>query len=116
MTRAHTAAALAAALLGAACVDGDYNRSRVFQEPLPARVDALAVGTSDVSDALEQLGAPVHVIEVGLGLALAWGWSDVTDWNIEVSAPLGDAQATSGSRARTRRPRGSCSSSGPTGG
>ena len=55
-------------------------------------VDALADGTSDVSDALEQLGAPVHVIEVGLGLALAWGWSDVTDWNIEVSAPLGDAQ------------------------
>ena len=92
MTRAHTAAALAAALLGAACVDGDYNRSRVFQEPLSERLDALAVGTSDVSDALEQLGAPVHVIEVGLGLALAWGWSDVTDWNIEVSAPLGEAQ------------------------
>ena len=83
MSRAHTAAALAAALLGAACVDGDYNRSRVFQEPLAERVDALAVGTSDVSDALEQLGAPVHVVEVGLGLALAWGWSDVTDWNIE---------------------------------
>ena len=92
MSRAHTAAALAAALLGAACVDGDYNRSRVFQEPLAERVDALAVGTSDVSDALEQLGAPVHVVEVGLGLALAWGWSDVTDWNIEISGPVGDAQ------------------------
>ena len=61
MFRVHTAATLAAALLGAACVDGDYNRSRVFQEPLPARVDALAVGKSDVSEALEQLGAPVHV-------------------------------------------------------
>jgi len=73
VTCAHTAAALAAALLGAACVDGDYNRSRVFQEPLSERVDALAVGTSDVSDALEQLGAPVHVIEVSAPLGEAQG-------------------------------------------
>lgn len=92
MIPARTTAALLAALLGASCVDGDYNRSRIFQEPLAERVDALEVGTSDVEDALDQLGAPVYVIEVGLGLALAWGWTDVTDWNIDVSAPIGDAQ------------------------
>lgn len=88
----HTLLALAAAPLAASCVDGDYNRSRVFQEPIVESVEALQVGTSDVGDVLESLGAPVYVVEIGLGLALAWGWTDVTDWNIDISAPLGDAQ------------------------
>lgn len=92
--RAPAWAGAALALLGAGCVDGDYNRRRIYQEPLPEAVDALAVGTSDVGAVVDSLGAPLFVIEVGLGLALAWGWEDVTNWNVEVSGPIGDAQGT----------------------
>lgn len=92
-SRALIGAALGAALLPS-CVDGDYNRSRIFQEPIAAAVDALTVGTSDVGAAVEGLGAPLLVIEVGLGLALAWGWQDVTNWNVEVSGPIGDVQGS----------------------
>lgn len=74
------------------CVDGDYGRTRIFQPPLPAAVDALEPGRTELGEALASLGAPVQVIEVGLGMALAWGWTDVTDWNIDISAPIGDAQ------------------------
>jgi len=74
------------------CVDGDYNKLRVFQEPLVESVDALRVGETDLGATLESLGAPVFVIEVGLGMAIAWGWQSTTDWNIEVSGPFGDAQ------------------------
>lgn len=85
------AIAIAAALC-AGCIDGDYNRYRRFQPVDDVEVDALEVGASDVGEALDRLGAPVFVIEVGLGLALAWGWRDTTDWNVDVSAPIGDAQ------------------------
>jgi len=85
-------ACAAAAALSAGCIDGDYNRFRQFQPVDDAEVDALGVGTSDVEEALDRLGAPVFVVEVGLGLALAWGWRDTTDWNVDVSTPIGDAQ------------------------
>lgn len=75
-------------------MDGDYNRSKVFQEPLVESIEALAPGVTDVGAALDSLGAPVFVIEVGLGLALAWGWQDMTNWNVEVSGPIGDAQGS----------------------
>ena len=77
------------ALVG--CVDGDYNKFRIFQEPLMEAVDSLQPGVTDLSAALDQLGAPLFVVEVGLGMSLAWGWQNTTDWNIEVSVPVGDA-------------------------
>ena len=83
---------LGASLLTCGCVDGDYNRSRVFQPPLEAAVESLVPGTTQLEGALASLGAPLRVIEVGRGMALAWGWEDTTNWNVEVSAPLGDAQ------------------------
>ncbi len=73
------------------CVDGDYNKFRIYQEPLMEAVDSLKPGVTDLESALEQLGAPLFVIEVGLGMSLAWGWQNTTDWNIEVSVPVGDA-------------------------
>ncbi len=77
------------ALVG--CVDGDYNKFRIFQEPLMEAVDSLQPGVTDLSTALDQLGAPLFVVEVGLGMSLAWGWQNTTNWNIEVSVPVGDA-------------------------
>lgn len=102
---AHLGAALALALLPG-CVEVEYDRARVFQEPPPERVDALVVGESDVGQSVAALGAPLHVIEVGLGLALAWGWQDVTGWNVDVSAPLGDAQGNFSYTSSASRTRG----------
>ena len=73
------------------CVDGDYNKFRVYQEPLVEAIHSLKPGVTDLSEALDQLGAPLFVIEVGLGMSLAWGWQKSTNWNIEVSVPLGRA-------------------------
>ena len=72
------------------CVDGDYNKLRIYQEPIVELVDNLEPGVTDLSTALESLGAPLFVIELGLGMSLAWGWQSTTDWNIEVSVPVGD--------------------------
>lgn len=88
----RAAGAAVLAVCGTSCVNGDYNKLRVFQPPGEAAVNSLAEGTSSVGDALTQLGAPIYVVEVGLGLALAWGWQDTTNWNVEVSGPVGDAQ------------------------
>ena len=72
------------------CVDGDYNKFRIYQEPIVELVDNLEPGVTDLSTVLEFLGAPLFVIEVGLGMSLAWGWQNTTDWNIEISVPVGD--------------------------
>ncbi len=77
------------ALVG--CVDGDYNKFRIYQEPLVEAVGSLQPGVTTLEAALAQLGAPLFVIEVGLGMSLAWGWQNTTDWNIEVSVPVGEA-------------------------
>lgn len=93
------------AVLCAGCVDGDYNRYRVHRPPLVEAVDALRPGETGLQDALDSLGAPVFVVEVGLGMALAWGWQDTTNWNVDVSVPVGDAQANfryTRTSARTR--------------
>lgn len=86
--------ALSAVLLGlpalVGCVDGDYNKFRIFQEPLVEAVDSLQPGVTGLQSALDALGAPLFVVEVGLGMSLAWGWEKATNWNIEVSVPIGD--------------------------
>lgn len=90
--RFSRALAPALPLLLAACVDGDYNKFRIFQAPLMESVESLRPGETDLASALDVLGAPVFVVEVGLGMALAWGWQATTAWNVEVSGPIGDAQ------------------------
>jgi len=80
------------ALLSVSCVTGDYNQTRVFQ-PVPAEaVDALVVGEAELGEALASLGAPLQVIELGRGAALAWGWKESTDWNVTGSANIGNVR------------------------
>ena len=78
--------------LAAGCITGDYNQTRVYQ-PVPAgSFDALVVGEASLTDALEGLGAPLQVVELGSGAALAWGWKEATDWNVTGSATLGSVR------------------------
>ncbi|QDV08920.1 hypothetical protein Poly30_44750 [Planctomycetes bacterium Poly30] len=81
-----TCAALSAPFL-TGCAQGAYSQFRVFQEPLEAAVAGLRPGESDLTETLDALGAPVFVVEVGLGMALAWGWQATTDWNVQVTGP-----------------------------
>ncbi len=76
----------------AGCVEGDYNRYRVFQPPMVDAVRALQPGETELQEALDGLGAPLFVVEVGFGMALAWGWQATTNWNVEVTVPVGDAR------------------------
>lgn len=86
--RARLAAALAAALAGAGCVSGDYNVDRAYVPLADAAVDALRPGASDLREVLARLGAPLDVVELEGGLALAWGWLDERNWNVDVQVPL----------------------------
>lgn len=95
-----------AALLSCSCLSADYGQVRVFQAPADEEIEALAPGVSDVGEALERLGAPVYVTEVGLGLALAWGWERTSDWNVQVSAPIGDVQGRVSYTSASLRTRG----------
>lgn len=88
------------------CVDGDYGKLRVYQPPIQASVDSLQPGVTTLRESLDRLGAPVLVREVGLGMALAWGWQTGLDWNIEVSVPVGDAQANFSYNDISERTRG----------
>jgi len=83
--------ALLAPLL-ASCVTGDYNQTRVYQPVSEEAVAALEVGRSGLEQALEDLGAPLQVIELGAGAALAWGWKEATDWNVTGSASIGSVR------------------------
>ena len=75
--------------LSSSCVTGDYNQTRVFQ-PIPeGAYEELEVGATRLDEALSRLGAPLQVIEVGAGAALAWGWKESTDWNVTGSATIG---------------------------
>jgi hypothetical protein len=82
---------LVAAVLSASCVTGDYDKVRTFQAPPAGSYDDLVIGVTDVGQAMDALGAPVQVIEIGRGLALAWGWLETTEWNVAAAIPLGDA-------------------------
>ena len=85
-------AALSAPFL-ASCAQGAYSQFRVYQQPLTESVASLKPGESDLASTLDVLGAPVFVVEVGLGMALAWGWQATTDWNVQVTGP-GNARGT----------------------
>lgn len=80
-------------LLSAACVTGDYNQTRVYQPVPGGAFESLEVGRAGLGEALASLGAPLQVIELGGGAALAWGWKESTDWNISGSATVDNMRA-----------------------
>ena len=85
------ALALALAWLCSGCLQGDLNRDRVLQPLADHDVAGLRPLADDLTVVLERLGAPLFVRELGDGVALAYGWLDTTNWNLEAQVPVGDA-------------------------
>lgn len=77
--------------LCAGCLQGDYNEDRIHQVVSPVHVDTLQPGQASLQDVLTLLGAPLYVVELDRGVALAFGWLDQNDWNVEAVVPVGDA-------------------------
>lgn len=85
-------AGLALALLCASCVTYDYDRFRRYKESEPTAYAELVPGESDLTDALEALGAPVRVWEPRPGaLALVWYWADRETEGVSVAVPTSEA-------------------------
>lgn len=85
------ALALTLAALGGGCLQGDLNRDRVLQPLAESDVAGLRPQEDDLAVVLARLGAPLYVRELGDGIALAYGWLDTTNWNLEAQVPVGDA-------------------------
>jgi hypothetical protein len=77
--------------LCAGCLQGDYNEDRIHQVVSPVHVETLQPGEARLQDVLALLGAPLYVVELDRGVALAFGWLDQSDWNVEAVVPVGDA-------------------------
>jgi hypothetical protein len=75
----------------AGCLQGDYNEDRFHQAVAAVEVEQLVPGKAHLGDVLALLGAPLSVVELDDGVALAYGWLDQVDWNVEAIVPVGDA-------------------------
>lgn len=84
-------AAIAALALCSACVSYKYERHSAFEPVRADKVAELAIGTSDIGDALARLGAPLYVWEgVDDAIVLAYGSDDSRQWGLNVSVPVYD--------------------------
>lgn len=87
-------ACLAAALLGAGCVDVGWNRTVRFEPPPPGATARLHDGAEGLQECLDLLGAPLWVWDTptgeGQGFALAYGWYEERGWSVAVSYPVAD--------------------------
>ncbi len=81
-------------LLLPACVSFNLNQHRLFQEPPPAQVAALAPGDA-LAEALDRLGAPAEVAEDGDGAILTWTWDEGDGQGFNVSVPVARGQSLS---------------------
>lgn len=67
----------------------NYNRELRYVPLSAASIQALQPGETDLTTALEQLGAPLYVWPTAAdGLALAYGWFNEVSWNVSVSVPV----------------------------
>lgn len=77
-------------LVGTGCVSAEWNRS-TQSEAVPVAWSELEIGTSDLSAAIERLGAPLYVYEYEThGLALVWGQNSSDENGFRLSVPVGD--------------------------
>ena len=88
-TASTIATACVAALALTGCVRFQLTGAS-FGEPIAeGSLDRIDAGGDDLEESLRVLGAPLFVWEAAdAGIALAWGWSDQTDWSISVSYSL----------------------------
>lgn len=75
------------------CIEFDLARSIQLRRP-DHDFDLLVVGETDLEEALEELGAPLQVYEVGRDVAVVWGWYKGSGWGVQVSVPIGDEQGS----------------------
>jgi len=81
-------AGLLAALCSTACIQLQWSRSSLHQPIDDARTTGFEVGASSMTDALDELGAPLYVWQLPRGhAALAWGWFNTRDVKVQVSVP-----------------------------
>lgn len=81
-------AGLFAALCSTACIQLQWSRSSLHQPIDDARMTGFEVGTCSMTDALDELGAPLYVWQLPRGhAALAWGWFNTRDVRVQVSVP-----------------------------
>lgn len=99
-------AVAALALLSSSCLNYTYARVVAFRPPKQVAVESLVVGRSQLPECLERLGAPLIVQEYQAGCAMAWGWFEAEDWNVSISAPIGDDSGSVSFRSVDGRMRG----------
>ncbi len=85
------------ALVASGCLRFGYGVTHI-QEPVDhVALVALRPGVDDLASCLQRLGAPNHVFEYcGDGVALAWHYTDGSDFDFDVSYAL-SREATSAS-------------------
>jgi hypothetical protein len=78
-------------LLVSSCLSGDYERFDAEMPPKEAAIERLMIGESDLTTCLDELGAPLQVIELGAGAVMAWGARRDVGWNVSANIPLSDS-------------------------
>jgi hypothetical protein len=91
-------ALLLLALAPAGCVRLQYTHAHVG-EPLPPGIEnELRIGTDRLGDCLRRLGAPTLVYGDEIeGISLAWAWTHVEGWGLNVSYSFSDFASVSAS-------------------
>lgn len=97
--------ALAGLPLLTGCLDVDFARVVQLREPA-VDPDTFVVGRTEMQEALDALGAPLLVYEVGLDVALVWGWYRGSSWGVQVSVPVGDESGSVSYQDTDARVRG----------
>jgi hypothetical protein len=81
--------ALAICVAAASCVSYRYERDLAFEPVSQAAVDSLTIDTSDLSETLSKLGAPIYVWEGRDGATLlAYGYEHDRTYGFRVTAPI----------------------------
>lgn len=78
-------------LLLTGCVSGAWRHDHRFVAPPQNALSLLEPGNHDLSQCLEELGAPLFVYETPAGFALAYGWFESAGLSGRVSVPVSES-------------------------